>query len=114
MEMKIVELNDTTMELINLMSEGKLTLEAVNIITGALNKGDIQATYQTNKKELYQDGTGAFRTIELDEMVTKSYIEDLANDFNSIMITYGEKEAEKHLSNLVKPVKKTYRKYRRY
>lgn len=112
MEIKVLELNNYTVELMELMSKGLLTLEAVNVIIEALEKGDIQAIYKTNKTTTEQWATGV-RTIYLDEMEEKSNIENLAYNFHSVIIKEGEENALRYLKTLVKPAKKNYRKYRR-
>lgn len=115
MEVKMIELNDVTMELIQLQSEGRLTSEAIEIIIDTLNKGDIQATYESRNTEKYIDGLGAIRERFIEGTHTMSNLENITNDFNCIMLKYGEVKAIEHLKRIVEPVKKTYyKKYRRH
>lgn len=113
MEIKVVELNDYTIELIDLMSKGLITIDAVNIIIEALENKQVEATYKTNKTITEHWVTGV-RTIYTNEMEEKSNIENLAYNFHGVMIKEGEENALRYLKKLVEPAKKTYRKYRRY
>lgn len=115
MELNTIEAN-IGIELMELMSKGLLTVGAVNLIIEALNNNTIKPTYKAEiKKPVYNDiyGGEIIRFISTGEYENRSYIEEIANNFNCIMNQSGEQVALNNLKAILKPTKKQYRK-RRY
>lgn len=113
MELTLIDAN-VGIELMESMSKGDLTLEAVNMIIEALDNKTIEATYKSEITEDVLKGDGAIYTVGTGLYEYLSYIQVLIDNFKCINLKYGVDEAIKNLKMILAP-KKTYKKrYRRY
>lgn len=113
MELTLIDAN-VGIELMESMSKGDLTLEAVNMIIEALNNKSIEATYKSEITKDVLKGNGAIYTVGTGVYEDKSNIQSIIDNFKCIKLKFGIDEAIKNLKMVLAP-KKTYkRKYKRY